>query len=705
MTGPPPGRLDGTALVSSLTEPASLVVVGASADPRKSSSRSLTYLRRYGYGGQVWVVNPRHETIAGYPCVATTGDIPAGPLDAAIVNLPAAAVTGALRELDQAGVRTAVVIGSGFEDPASPARRELLGFLAEPARALRVIGPNCVGTMSVASGAHLNFSSVLLTTAPRAGGVALVTQSGATGNGILMSLLRRGAGLSHWFSTGDELDTGALELITGLLPRPEVTSIGLFLEGITDLDWLPRAAQAADRHGKRIFAVKIADSDLGQAAAGGHTGRVVGSSDISRAVLDEAGFTRLDTVAGLADCLVATEIIGPLPRPAAVAGVSVSGASAVILADQVRAAGSLRMAALEPELTARLTDRTGGRIPVGNPLDVPFLGETQTFADLVAMMSAQSGADVVLAVESSLAHDRDILTATLAARPAGAAPVLLTHLSEDDPIPAAQIEALAAARVAVVPTAERAAQAAAYLAAGSGRMPDGPAAGPAPAAIPVAVPAGSARLAGLDAIAALLPPSFPWAPWVTVAGAAAAEAAAARFGLPVAIKAAGRSIAHRAELGAVEVVTSPAQVAAAYARVAAVCRQHDDDVVVQRGVTGGQEVLLAALRDPEYGLAVVLRPGGVLAELLDEQVVLWHGWEPAARERTLARSRLGALLGGYRGQPAVSLSALHGLAELTLSGLAGRDLAFVEFNPVVVLAGEVCVLDAIGAFPGNGDPT
>jgi acyl-CoA synthetase (NDP forming) len=694
-------RLRSAQLVTAVTEPAGIVVVGASADPQKSSGRSLDYLRRFGFAGSVWVVNPRHESIAGYPCVASIEEVPAGQIDAAIVNLPAGAVTGALRDLDQAGVRSAVVIGSGFEHRDSAARQDLLAFLASASRSLRVIGPNCVGTMSVSSGAHLNFSSVLQSTALRAGGAALVTQSGATGNGILMSLLRRGAGLSHWFSTGDELDVGALEVMAGLLPRPEVTCVGLFIEGITDIEWLPEVRHAMAEHGKQVFVVKIADSDLGQVAAGGHTGRVVGSSDISRAVLAQAGFVRLESVAELTDCLVASEIIGRLPRSPAVVGVSVSGASGVILADQVRATPTLSMPPLDDGVAAQLRARVAGRIPISNPLDVPFLGETRTFADLVAMASVSAAADVVLAVESSLVHDRAVLTEILCQRPAHAAPIVLTHLSEDDIIDAGHIIALADARVAVVPTPERAVQAVGHIVRGDSLAPH--LVTRSGAGLACGRPGQPGRLMGLDGVAALLPAGFPWARWITVTDAGQARAAAARFGLPVAIKAAGATIAHRAELGAVELVRDGADVAGVYERIARICAQHGDDVVVQEGVPPGQEILLAIIADPEYGLAAVLRPGGVLTELLDEQVVLWHGWAAADRMRTLDDSRIGTLLSGYRGQQRSSLAPLHDLVETALGSLAGSGAGFVEFNPVVMLPGEVRVLDAIGTIPENGD--
>lgn len=680
-----PDTATGPALVDVATGPRGVVVVGASSDPSKPSGRPLDYLRRYGFTGDVLVVNPRHDVVAGYPAVPTVLDIPQGAAEAAIVNLPAAAVPPALRDLDSRGVRVAVVIGSGFEHPDSPPRIELTRFLDSPGRRMRVIGPNCVGTMSVVSGAHLNFSSVLQSRAPRAGSTALITQSGASGNGLLMSILRRGCGIAHWFSTGNEFDVGALELLVGVLARPEVERVGLFVEAITDLAWLGAASDAMARTGKQVFLVKIADSDLGQLAAGGHTGRVVGSSDISRAVLAQAGFTRVPGIAELADCLVTSQVVGRLPRRPMAAAASVSGASAVILADRIRESPALAMAALSDATLDRLRVIVRDRVGVQNPLDVPFLGETGTFADAVAALSEAPETDVVLAVESSLAHDRLVLTDVFAGRAEGAGPVLLSHLSEDDPIPEDVVSRLVAARVAVMPTPERAVEALSRIAGGPWPEESEPAVAD--------VPAGDHL--GMVDIAGLLPSSFPWAPWLSVPDLAAAERAGDRLGFPLAVKAAGRTIAHRSELGAVEVVRGPEDLASAYRRVAGICARHGDDVIVQEGVGAGQEVLVAVVRDPEYGLAALVRPGGIYAELLDDQVVLWHGWPAEQRLAILSRSRVGALMSGYRGQASTDIAALNGAITLLLTALEGQPVSFVELNPVVVLRDGVRAIDAI----------
>lgn len=702
MSGGTTRGLSSVDLVQTLVEPSSVVVVGASSNPAKSSSRPLRYLSQYGYRGHTTVVNPRHGSVMGFDTIPALSVMDKGSAAVAVVSVSAEKVTDILRELDDLDVGAAVVIGSGFELQHSGPRAELLSFLTEEGRSLRVIGPNCVGTMSSRSGAHLNFSSVLQAAAPRIGSIALVTQSGATGNGILMSLLRRGVGISHWFSTGNEMDTGALEIVSGLLPRDDVSAIGIFLEAITDLEWLAQVTLLMASTGKRVFVVKVAESDLGQAAAGSHTGRVVGSADVSHAVLDHAGFVRVANIAELCDCLVVSDVVGDILHPVKLSVASVSGASAVIVSDAVHASSHLELATWGPSVVDRLNEISGGRLgEVHNPLDVPFLGETETFADLVAALMVADSTDVVLAVESSLAHERPILAERLSLAGSAGAPVLLTHLSEDDQIDLDTVASMAEHRVVVIPTPERAVRALDLVAAGQVHVtsddddPSHDGAG--------LDDSSAGEQLGLEDIAALLPADFPWAKWTVVEDFDEVRRAASGYGLPVAIKAAGRTISHRSEIGAVAVVSSAEGLADAYQRVAAVSSVYGDAVVVQSGAGDGHEVLVAVVRDAEYGIAVIVRPGGTFVELLEDQVVLWSGWSSSERRDALISSRVGRILAGYRGAAPVDLDALCDTIETLIIAIAPSSVSLLELNPIIVSSDGVLAVDALGHHKGTGE--
>lgn len=671
--------LRGPDLIQVLARPRSVAVVGASTNPRSASGRPLQYLLRYGYQGRVVPVNARQPEVGGLPAVASLAGLDHGSIEAAVIAVPAPAVMSALADAERLGVGVAVVIGSGFEDRDSTLRHQLDDFVARSD--MRVIGPNCVGTLAVHSAACLTFSTVLGSGLPRLGRVGLVTQSGALGNSLLQTLIRRHVGLSQWVSSGDEADAGALELVTGLLSQDGTDAVGLFLEGLTDLDWLPRLEDVLRDGRKRLFVLKAANTSAGRRAAAGHTGRVVGSAAASHAILREAGAREVPTLSALADALV---VAGTCPdlqgmRRPRLAMVSISGAAGVIGSDRLAGHERLAMAGIDPASATLLASRLDPRLRPANPLDVPFIDDTAAFAGAVGAFAASGVADVVLAVESGLAHDRHELSAKLIASREHAA-IVLTSLSEDDQIPADVAESLAQAGIAYLPTVERAVDAVAACAAD---------------AVPAAAPPGhDEHVHGLEWAAGRLPAGFPWAPWRPVASIAELRDACARFGLPVVVKAAGRTITHRTEVGAVRVARDPAAAGAAYDEVRAICERLGDAVVVQQMITGGFEVMVSAVRDPEYGPVAFLRPGGTFAELMSGQAVLWGGWDRARRDRVLRASVIGQLLDGYRGGTRYDLTALGDLVSAAIAAVSG-EMSFLEMNPVLVGEDGVRVVDLI----------
>src|SRR5271169_5507982 len=130
--------------------PANVVIVGAK-DSSPSSYGVVEALRRVGFQGRIFAVNrsasPAHGLAALSSCVAI-GE----PVDAAVLLVPAAAVDEVLDDVAAAGVRTAVIMSSGWAEagPVGAARQHAL---TDRARALGVtlIGPNCLGFMNVAA--------------------------------------------------------------------------------------------------------------------------------------------------------------------------------------------------------------------------------------------------------------------------------------------------------------------------------------------------------------------------------------------------------------------------------------------------------------------------------------------------------------------------------------------------------------------------
>lgn len=668
----------GSDLVRLLAKPARVAVIGASQNPSKPAGRPLDYMRRYGFTGQIIPVTSRTASIAGIPTVARVTDLEPDSVDVAVITLPAGLVLDALRQAEQVGVRVAIVIASGFEDRDSSIRRELDEFVLSSS--MRIVGPNCLGSLAVPHSAYLTFSSVVANLRPLAGRIGLVTQSGALGNSLLMTLIRRQVGLAHWISTGDEVSIGVLELVAGMLESQDIDAVGLFLEGITDLAWLPKVEQALRSSDKRLFFLKAANSPDGGAAAAGHTGRLVGSADACRAVLCEIGAHEVETVGELADVLAVASIRPDLLTrgDVAVGVVTVSGASGVMAADRVGRSPNLHMAQVSTDRSGPLGRLLGPAINPANPLDIATLDDTTVFTSAIAAVAEAEVCDVMVVVESGLAHDREVLARELS-RPLPV-PLLLTSLSEDDLVPPEAVATLAAAGVPYLPTVMRAVDALSRCVQDK-------------AEATVSDARHHADVIGIEAVWQAAPVKFPWARWRIVADLDSARAAAAEFGLPLVIKAAGRSIQHRSELHAVGIARDDAAVETTYRRLAQIVDRAGDALIAQQFSTGF-ELMISAVRDVELSEVAFIRLGGVLAEKLTLQTVIWHGWPAERRLSVLAHSAIGELLQGYRGGPAYDLAAVNDVVSMALD-LVRSDFQLLELNPVMVRESGAFVVDAI----------
>jgi acyl-CoA synthetase (NDP forming) len=667
-------RLEGADLVSVLAEPKSIAIVGASRKAGSYAHRAMTYLRDYGFTGELHLVNPKYDEIEGLRCVASVADLPPEGVDIAYIAVPAESAASAVSEVAATPTKVAIVIASGIDT----AGKQAIAKIAQNGN-LRVIGPNCIGAISTGTHAYPSFSALLREGEPRAGRVALVTQSGAMGNAAMVSIQRRGGGIANWFTTGDEVNVGALELANGLLHRSDVDAVGVFFEAMGDLEWLPRLRATIERTGKRVFVVKGAQTAAGRSAAAGHTGRVVGSGEASVAVMREAGIEVLPTMAELADTLVVTDLIGTLPGPR-IAVVTVSGGCGVLAADAIVRTPTLELADLkdDPDLTARL----GGRVhELANPLDVAG-SPTEVFAEWVMAVAARPQVDAVLAIQANIMHDERVLGRELR-RPAGGTPIVAVPFAEEDPLSPTVIAELAEHDIAVVPSAERAI-------AALGRLSRVQV-----AVAPASTPHVDEGVTGLEEAVDRLGAALPWAPWAIVEDVDAARAFGAACGYPLVLKAAGRVMQHRSENGAVLLGVEQATVDARFAELAGMLAGSGEAILVQRQVASSIELLVSALTDPELGPVVIVRPGGVLAELMTGTAILWGGWTAQQRARTIDESIVGTLLNGYRGGTVLGREPLLCLVEQLLTVLHADRAQFVELNPVLVGPDHVWLVDAL----------
>ncbi|MEK7231006.1 MAG: acetate--CoA ligase family protein, partial [Pseudomonadota bacterium] len=288
-----------TQLAQVLFAPKSVALIGASGDAQKNTSRPQRYLRKHGYTGRIIPVNPGRDEIFGERAYPNLQSIP-GAVDHAFIMVPADAVGAALDQCVAKQVPVATIYSDGFAETGETGRRKQEELL-KIARAggVRLVGPNCIGILSIQPSLALSVLAVLEMDCIKHGPFAIVSQSGSMIGALLSRGLGRGAGFSKLISVGNEVDIGVGELTDMLVDDPHTGAILLFLETLRDADCLAHAARRAYAANKPVVVYKLGRSDLGQDLAASHTGAMAGADEVADAFFRAHGMLRVDNLEAL----------------------------------------------------------------------------------------------------------------------------------------------------------------------------------------------------------------------------------------------------------------------------------------------------------------------------------------------------------------------------------------------------------------------
>ena len=279
--------------IHSILRPRSVVVIGASPHGRGFTSAPLKNLTRHKFDGAVYAVNPRYDDIDGVRCYPDVAALPAAP-DTAVVVVAARRVPQALADCAAAGVRSATVIAGGFGELGDEGAR-----LEEEIRAiaresdLRLVGPNTAGLMNIVDGyvprAGLNHPDALTR-----GGLAVITQSGALCNTVMLRILAHGHGLTYAVATGSQWDLDLWDFVEYCTADERTRAILTVAEGLKDPERFLRAARRAAAAGKPIILLKPGRSELGGQAVQTHSGALAGAADVQLSLMQENGVIVVD---------------------------------------------------------------------------------------------------------------------------------------------------------------------------------------------------------------------------------------------------------------------------------------------------------------------------------------------------------------------------------------------------------------------------
>jgi acetyl coenzyme A synthetase (ADP forming)-like protein len=694
-------RIAAEAAVAHVLRPESVALIGASRRPGTVGAALLSNLTSHGFAGSLHVVHPTADSVAGFRAFASVADVP-GPVDLAIVAVPAAGVPTVARDCAAAGVRALVVLSAGFGE-AGPAGARLQAELLDACRAggMRLVGPNCLGVLATGIGLNATFAP----TSPSPGRIAFASQSGGFGIAAIAETARRGLGLSSFVSTGNKADLSGNDFLRYWMQDPETDVIALYLESFGN----PRrfgqiARQVAAR--KPIVAVKSGRSAAGARAAASHTGALLAASDVTvDALFSDAGVIRTDTVGEQFD-VAALLAAQPLPAGSRVAVVTNAGGPGIACVDACAAVG-LRVEPLAPVVRARLQDGLPAHASVRNPVDMIASATPEDFRRTIERVAAEPDVDAVIAIfVPPLVTRAPDVAAAIRAADTGRTPLVGVFMAATD----TERSALTGdGSVPVYSTPEEAARALGHAAryaewrrAGTDVAPPltdtDP--GAVSALLATALDRGSDGWLEPAAVETVLRAyGLPLVESRFAPTAAAAGRHAAAFGGPVALKAVAPGLLHKADAGAVALglagaaaTTRAARTMTARVRAAG----HElEGFVVQPMATTGTELIVGIVGDPDFGPIVACGAGGHAVELLGDVAVRLAPLGPRAASEMVRSLRTFPLLDGYRGAPRAALAAVEDVL-LRVSALAAAhpEIAELDCNPLLVSPDGALVLDA-----------
>jgi acyl-CoA synthetase (NDP forming) len=682
---------DEPRLPAGLFSPRSIAILGASAEPGKLAHRPLDYLRRHGFAGAVYPINPHREEILGWPCRRDLAEVD-GPIDVALISLAAASVPAALRACAERGIPLAVVLTSGLD-----------ADLAVPP-GLLVMGPNSMGFINARRGITASWSASLDRPRVRAGRVGFITQSGALGGSVLNRLQDRGVGISYAFLSGNEAQLDTCHLLRFLLDDPDTAVVALLIEGLRrPRRFLELAALALARR-KPLVALKLGRAPASTELALAHTGQLAGAIQTYRAAFRQYGVVE---AAGLEELVDTTALFARTPLPAGdgLGVVGSSGGVAVLVTDLSQELG-LRLPPLSETTRADVAALLPPYAPPPtNPLDVTAGVSEETVFGPLERITQDPAIDVVLTVVTMLSgpgRTRERAERLLAARERIAKPVVSCWLSgsladegtaalaeadlpysTDLTLCLRGIKALGAYRARLARPAAPARPAGLEQARAQVRR-----------AVEAAARAGQRVLGERESAPLLAAYGLPLVASRAAATADEAVAAADALGYPVVLKADAPGLAHKARLGGVRVgLRDRGAVTSAFEEISAAVRRADPTlslrgVLVQREAPPGLEAMLGVAMDAQFGPQVLLGLGGVYAELL--QAV-------AARLAPLAEADAAELIDETLLRAAPGRGAL--IDALVRLGWFAADLADLlaecDLNPVRLYPDGPLALDAL----------
>jgi acetate---CoA ligase (ADP-forming) len=714
-TGSTPDR------VRQLFQPSHVALVGATEKSRFMHQLLLgnSELR---YQGRISMVNPSRSEVFGQPCWPRLSALPDAP-DAVVISVPGIHVPGIVTEGIELGVRSFVVHAAGFAERGREGEQrqaEIHHACAEAGAVL--IGPNCMGALSLVDGVAL--TGMPLPFDPSAGPIGVVAQSGSAATAIMNS--GRGLRFSYVISSGNEAVTTTEELIEFLVQDEHTRVILTFTEGFRQPRRLVEVGRKALAAGKPLIVLKTGMTARGGRIARSHSGALAGSAEAHIAAFERAGIVKVDDFDEMVETAVLLSEVPDPPARSRTAIFTNSGGETSLTADLAEATG-LELASYSEHTAARLHDdfELAADVQATNPMDSgmgqgsgrPF---TERFRLALDLFDADPGVDVIgYGIDlnnrtAPAAGAVDGLAVLRAAAAEGSKVFLAVSHVTSGGLDESVVSSMRGTGIPVLVGTRQALLAIRHLGEyGRARRSPEPPGSRDPARARMVLPSGQPgsvhgemslqraldeyRIPRADAGLAITPDD--------------ATVLAGRLGYPVVLKIVSPDVVHKSQVGGVRTALTDAEsVRHAYGMIrAAVAGAQPaaaiEGVLVARQYGAGLEFLLGARADPDFGPIVLFGRGGTQVEQNRKFTTALAPLTADQAEHLCRRIITPDLLAEFGSQSSEVLAdiaqILTNFAQLAFDAEGLYDE--IEINPLVVTADGAVAVDARIALPdGTG---
>ncbi len=683
-----------------MLEARSVAVVGASVKAGSLGRQMMAELRRGGFDGAVYPVNPGYDEVDGHPCFPSFLDVPE-PVDLAILGVANARVEQAMRDAAEAGAGSVVTFSSLYEEPSDgPSLADRVAAIARD-HGMALCGGNGMGFLNVE--ANLRATGFATPDVMRPGSTTFISHSGSAFAALAFN--DRGIGFNLVVSSGQEIVTTMDAYIEYALGLRSTRVLALLLETVRSPAGFVAALAHAAEAGVPVVALKVGRTESSKAMVTAHSGALAGEHGAFEAVFDAFGVHEVRSLDEMADTM---ELFASPRRVTRIGGgiasVHDSGGERALLADLAADEG-VPFAAIGEATLARVAEVLDPGLEPGNPLDAwgtgidadgIFAETLAAFADDPAVAAMALVVDLTrqgepfdegyLKVAADVWASTDVPFCVLSNLASAVAQDEAAILRDGGiPVLEGTLPGLRALKHLLDDAAFRAR----------------PAADATPS-LPEGVRARWSERLGEprpfeehEALAMLADAGIAVAASRVVEDADAAVAAAEEIGFPVALKTAASGVAHKSDIGGVRlgIADAPALVLA-YGDLAA---RLGPRATVAAMAPAGVEVALGVVHDGTFGPLVVVAAGGVLVEVLHDRRLALPPVDRAGAMRLLDGLAIRPLLDGVRGAPSADTEALAD-AIVRLSLLAtevGGSIDALDVNPVIVSQQGCVAVDAL----------